>query len=331
MSDSHDDDELNEIMNQPPVTRMACGSMPPCDESPCESEDVGRNQKYEQWTTSDEKLFLPAARTLPLLPPGCYEIKTCQTMGIYFQRIPVRTEGLLRFPQTNSEKVIKEIQKFWEREERFRRFGLTYKRGIVLWGPPGSGKSCTIQIIMADVVSRGGVVVKFCHPGLFIEGMRILRLIQPNVPVVVLMEDMDSIMGMYPESDVLNILDGVDQVEKTVFLATTNYPEKLGHRIINRPSRFDKRFKIDHPNAESRRMYLKHLVAGQDDLEVDINRWVKDTNKFSLAHLKELFVAVVILGDEYEKSIKSLKSMKESISSEDDRDKVGFGREDCYA
>ena len=45
---------------------------------------------------------------------------------------------------------------------------------------------------------------------------------------------------------------------------TTNYPEKLGARIINRPSRFDKRFKIDLPNAESRKIYFEYLINGKD-------------------------------------------------------------------
>lgn len=332
---SDHDEELNEIMNSahPSTSTKSMQQHNDCC-SPCEAPSIGEdepvNQSYEQWTTNDDKIYFPANRTLDELPPGCYEIESCPA-GIYFEKIPVRTEGLLRFPQTNSERVIKEIQKFWDRESYFRRFGLTYKRGIVLWGPPGSGKSCTIQIIMADVVKRGGIVAKFTHPKIFIEGMRIMRQIQPTTPIIVLMEDMDSIIKHYSESDVLNILDGVDQIENTVFLATTNYPEQLGHRIINRPSRFDKRFKIDHPNAESREMYLRHIMKDADDLDIDIAKWVKDTDKFSLAHVKELFVAVTILGDDYPKALKSLRSMKENISSNDDRDRmVGFGNKEEY-
>jgi len=84
-------------------------------------------------------------------------------IGLYFEKIPVRSEGLLRFPDTNSERVVKEIQKFWEREDVFESYSLTYKRGILLYGP-GSGKSCTIQLIMEDVVNRDGIVIKFTDP-----------------------------------------------------------------------------------------------------------------------------------------------------------------------
>lgn len=295
----------------------------------CES-DVAKRElgNLVQWTTSDDKIFVPASHTRPHLAPGVFEIQHSPSIGIYFQRIPVKTEGLIRFPQTNSERVVREIQNFWEKENIFREFELSYKRGIILWGPPGSGKSSTIQLIMKDVVDRQGVVIKFANPGLFMEGMRIFREIEAETPIVILMEDIDSILEVFSESDVLNILDGVDQVEKVVFLATTNYPERLGARILNRPSRFDKRFKIDHPNTESRMLYFKHLLATREakELDIDLEKWVKDTEKFSIAHLKELFVAVVILGDDYAEAIETLESMKEVISSDDDSDKMmGFG------
>ena len=193
-----------------------------------------------------------------------------------------------------------------------------------------SGKSSTIQIIIADVVERGGIVIKFTHPSLFLQGMRAFKEVQKNTPIVVLMEDMDSIIETYSETSVLNILDGVDQVDKTVFLATTNYPEVLGARILNRPSRFDKRFKIGHPNAESRKIYFEHLIGGDEkaiNLNIDLNSWVTDTEGFSIAHLKELFVAVCILGDDYIKAVETLSSMKEKIASDDEFDKpeMGFG------
>lgn len=284
-----------------------------------------------QWTTSDGKTFIPASKTAEKITPGVYEIQHSEAVGIYFQKIPVIVQGLLRFPQTNSERVVTEIQKFWERESLFREYKLTYKRGIILWGPPGSGKSCTIQLIMRDVVDRGGIVVKFSYPSLFTDGMRVFREIEPQTPIVVLMEDIDSILKYCNESEVLNILDGVNQIEKAVFLATTNYPEELGERIINRPSRFDKRFKISHPNSESRKMYFEHLI-GPDritQLDIPIDQWVKDTEDFSLAHLKELFIAVVILGDEYQDAIDTLSSMREEQldSSKDEfKPSIGFGK-----
>lgn len=294
-----------------------------------QQNDQGNNpvSGYSTWTCSDEKKYFPAGQTVDKLPCGFYEPSYCHQRGYFLSKIPVKSEGLIRFPETNSERVIEEIQTFWDKEDLFEKYDLMYKRGIILWGPPGSGKSCTIQLIIADVLERGGVAIKFLDPNMFVECMRIFREIQFDTPLVVLMEDIDSILELYDESTVLNILDGVECVRKAVFLATTNYPEDLGARIINRPSRFDRRFKIPPPTEESRKIYFEHLFS-KSDLEVenfDVEKWVRDTDGMSVAHLKELFVAVCVLGQEYEETISILKLMSEDkISSSDDNPFVGF-------
>jgi ATPase family associated with various cellular activities (AAA) len=288
-----------------------------------------------QWTTGDNRRFIPSGSTKKSLPPGVYEIHQSSTIGLYFEKFPVRTEGLIRFPQTNSEKVLNQIDTFWNREHIFKEYKLPHKRGILLWGPPGGGKTCTVNLIMKDVVEdRQGIVIKFTHPSLFLEGMRVLRAIEKDTPVVVLMEDIDAILESNDESQVLNILDGVESVQKVVFLATTNYPERLGPRVVNRPSRFDKRYKIGYPDQESRTIYFKHLCGAKspEELGINLTKWVTDTEDFSIAHLKELFVAVVILGDTYTESLEDLKEMGENISSEHDESKTMnlFKKENSY-
>jgi SpoVK/Ycf46/Vps4 family AAA+-type ATPase len=184
------------------------------------------------------------------------------------------------------------------------------------------------------VIERGGVCFKFSNPELFCEGIRVFREVQPTTEVVVLMEDIDSIIEGNGESEVLNLLDGVDQVEKVVYLATTNYPERLGARILNRPSRFDKRFKMGHPKKMSRRIYFEHLISDKEIAEysIDLDRWVKDTDGMSIAHLKELFIAVCIFGNDYKEATKTLRSMVEEHpkSSEDEMSGFGFGSKDDY-
>jgi SpoVK/Ycf46/Vps4 family AAA+-type ATPase len=305
---------------------MIARSNEPSTSSSSDSEkiDVGG---LCQFTTNDNTQFFPASRTKKILPPAVYDIRCCSMKGIYFQKLPVKTDGLLRFPETNSEKVIEEIKKFWTREAAFKDFGLNYQRGVILWGPAGSGKSCTVKLVMQDVVERQGVVFKFRDPDLFSEGIRIFREIQPDTGMVVLMEDIDSIIENHSESQVLNILDGVDQIEKVVYLATTNYPERLGARILNRPSRFDKRFKMGHPKKASRKLYFEHLISEKtrDEYHIDLDKWVDDTENMSIAHLKELFVSVCILGNNYEEAIETLRSMVEEHPDSKEDAESGFG------
>lgn len=304
-----------------------------CDDAPAiascdDDKDAAKrsfNGKFIQWYTDGEK-FVACGDTVPLLPPGAYEINITPEQGTHFVRVPTKTEELLRFDDTDSDRVVKEIRTFWSKRDRYARHGLAFKRGVLLYGPPGSGKSCTIQLVMEDVIKLGGIVLVFKSPELFPLGMRLLRQIQPETPVVVIMEDIDATIERYNESLVLNILDGAERFDNIVYLATTNYPEKLGARVVNRPSRFDKRFKIPFPNEGVRRNYITALFKDVVDHPFELDRWIEDTKDLSIAHLKELFVSVVILGDEYEEAIDTLKGMREEVSSEKDdpSKKLGF-------
>src|SRR5581483_1208042 len=143
MTPENDNDELNQILRSPPTYHgnlKASRSRGYDGDSPVMEEGSGPRRGQElkclvQWTTADEKIFVPASNTAPKLSPGLYEITHSPTIGIYFQKTPIKTEGLLRFPQTNNERVVREIEKFWDLEGRFREYGLSYKRGIIMWGP----------------------------------------------------------------------------------------------------------------------------------------------------------------------------------------------------
>jgi len=116
---------------------------------------------HVQWSTNDYKIFIPTGRTCNVLTPGVYDILHSSNIGIYFQKIPINTDNIIRFPDSTSDVIVNEIKSFWEKEHVFKEFNLLYKRGIILYGPPGGGKSCTIQLIMKDVVERKGVVIRF--------------------------------------------------------------------------------------------------------------------------------------------------------------------------
>lgn len=283
---------------------------------------------YVQWSKSG-KLYIPTRETTDSIRPGLYEINHSNKHGLYFEHVPVNVENLVRFPDDNSDKVLKEIQTFWEKEDRFKQFDITFKRGILLYGKPGTGKSSLIKLVMNDVIDRGGIVINFNDPTLFKMGIRALREIHPDMPIVVIMEDIDSILDNRSRTAVLNILDGVSKIEKIVYLATTNYPEKLEARIVNRPSRFDKRFNIGLPCSESRRIYFEFLFENIDEeviqkVNYDLEKWVKDTADLTISHLRELFVAVVILEDDYEETLETLTEMDDVLEDQEGISAIGF-------
>ena len=268
-----------------------------------------------QWITSDNEMFRPAPSSIKALPPGYYNVGSDMS-GVYFCKRSTKTEELLRFPDSACDAILEEVDKFWKLEDKFKQSRIPYKRGIVMFGPPGSGKTSAIRMAIENLVNQHkGIVMDFPNPGVFDESYNALRQIQPTIPLIVLMEDLDAILNRSSESMVLNILDGVTDIDKTIFLATTNYPEKLGSRILNRPSRFDKKIQIGMPNESAREMYIKTKLVNENEQE--IKKWVKDTDGLSIAHIKELFVAHKILGEQYNKVLSVLRSMKYTPDSSD--------------
>lgn len=286
------------------------------------TKDIG----LKLWSSGDDELFFPVAKTFKQLPPDLYEIAIVDH-HIAFLRSNFVTEDLILFDDINASRIVSEIENFWSKANLFKKFGFPHRRGILLYGPPGGGKSSITKLIIQQIIERGGIAIKFNTPDRFIKGMRVLRSIQPQVPVVVVMEDIDSIVTNCNISSILNILDGVDSFENVVYIATTNYPETLEGRIKNRPSRFDRRYKVGLLNDTSRGLYLKHLLSktGESELPNGLERWIKDTNGFTPAHIKELFVSVKLFACEYDEILKILKNMYKKVSSENDIKSAGFG------
>lgn len=97
------------------------------------------------------------------------------------------------------------------------------------------------------------------------------RVIEPNRPILCIIEDIDGLVeDSYYETALLNILDGIGQMENTIYLGTTNFPEKLKERILNRPSRFDRRYEIKQPNDELREYYFRKKLTEDDLKSIDI-------------------------------------------------------------
>lgn len=284
-----------------------------------------------QWAIHGDS-FSPTGPTTKKLQPGLYKIEESNSLGVYLKEISINTGDLVKFPGTNCDAIVDDIHKFWSCKEKYLKIRQSYKRGILLHGKGGAGKTSTLNLVMKDLIKNDGIVIKFESPYLFDRILHKLRKIEPDRNIVVLMEDIESIIQEYDESTILNILDGVSSYENIVYLATTNYPEKLLGRITNRPSRFDRVFSFDVPNDETRRIYLENLVSnyqsdGKTKIDIDINAWIKDTKTLTIAHIKELFLSVYVFNYDYNETLRLLKDMKTRKVSKDDEEssgKLGF-------
>lgn len=291
-------------------------------------EDKNQMKDTRMWAVHGGRNYSPCETAVSQMPAGQYTIDHSDHIGIFFRRTDINLDDLIKLPDCVSQEVIAEISNFWTKEDHFRKFGFLWKRGVLMWGPPGSGKTSTLQIISEEIVKRNGMAIYVDNPSLAAKGLKILRQIEPHRSLVVMLEDIDSIIDTFGESDLLALMDGELQIDNVVFVATTNYPERLDKRFINRPSRFDIVKKIGMPNKQARTLYLSakcDRLAKAENVE-ELNRWVEASEGFSIAHLKELIVSVEVFEVDLDHAVARLKTMMSYSpkSSDNDDRKTGF-------
>lgn len=295
-------------------------------EPPMFSETARNKGNLAMWATFQGNNYIPCEESAYILPSGQYSIEHSNNHGVFFKKRTVNLDDLLILPDSAVEDVINQIEDFWTKEQHFRDLGFLWKRGVMLWGPPGSGKTSALQLLSARIIERGGISVYVGNPELAAHGLEMMRQIEPNRPLVVMLEDIDAILYRYGEAELLALLDGELQIDNVVFIATTNYPEKLDKRIKNRPSRFDYIKKVGMPSADARDIYLSHKNPRLKANAEERTDWVAKTKGFSIAHLKELIVSVEVFGISVDEAVQRLRYMSEvNISSDDSDDTTSFG------
>lgn len=247
------------------------------------------------------------------LEPGLYETGKSLAYGYFFKRLHIESKKLFAFEDNVSNLIIKDIEKFWSIKDKYSKYKMPFKRGILMYGPPGCGKSSIISLLTQSVLTNQGIIVKFnVNLDIFKSCMRQLRNLEPELPIIVLMEDLNYVLDNCDESEVLNMLDGLEKFShSTVYLASTNYFEELEDNIKNRPSRFDLVVEVNPPAANIRRLYLERLLLDDDQID-NLEQWVQDSEGFSFAHLEELFKSVFLFENDYAQTIERIKKMNTS-------------------
>ena len=272
-------------------------------------DDERKEEKISVWL-KDKDIIKPSTNIslLQKIEPGIYTVDFSRDHGIYCKKMDIKSDELFVFSDSISEKLLKEINTFWEKSERYKQNNLVHKRGILLEGFPGTGKSSIISILCKEIISKGGVVFK-------INGIRNLdtyfefirygfREIQPETPVVTILEDLDQYEEI--ESELLDFLDGKTHLDHHVVIATTNNTELIPDTFL-RPSRIDLKIEVPLPSEQTRREYFKFKNTPEDEIE----NLVKQSEDFSLADLKELYVCIYLLDYTVEEAVGKITAPKE--------------------
>jgi len=279
-----------------------------------------------QWTMAGPNAFVCVPNSVKTLPAGLYNVQPQRNGGVMFEKQQLQIDELMDFPDSKIDKILTDIDTFWAEGEKFYYHGFLHRRGYMFYGPQGSGKTCLVQQLVSNIIKANGIVF-YCTKPLYLQlGLTVFRTVEPNRPVICIFEDIDAIIKENGDDVLLSLLDGENQVDRVLNIATTNYPELLDRRIVNRPRRFDRVIRIDWPGDGVRRLYFekKLKIAGSE-----LDQWVAATERLSFAACAELVISVKCLGKDFNDTVKILKEQNAARpkSSEYDADesKVGFG------
>lgn len=289
-------------------------------------------QTHTQWSVLQNDQFAPSYVSISHVPSGLYEMKwnsPLQTWVIAKQALNI--DELYELPSPEIESILNDIKIFWRKRETYKEYNFVHKRGILLYGDPGCGKSGIIQLCVKNLIEEeNGIVINIKEDEdfkAFVEFVPTIRTIEPERPLIVILEDIDSLAGedRYSTTKLLNILDGVKQIENVVYIATTNYPEKLQERITNRPSRFDRRYEVQMPSREIRESYIKNKLSDDDLKNINLKEWLDSSEDMSLSHLKELVISVIVMGKDFKESLATLNALSDKPKIKGGKKKSGIG------
>ncbi|EJU03011.1 P-loop containing nucleoside triphosphate hydrolase protein [Dacryopinax primogenitus] len=224
------------------------------------------------------------------------------------------------------DEVKKDVYGFFDSEQIYKELGIAWKRGMIMWGPPGNGKTITVKAIMKDCDAKGFAplyVKSFQHyAGEEAAMQAVFDKARQMAPCVLIFEDLDALINDRNRSFFLNQMDGISNNDGLLCIGTTNHYDRLDPGLSERPSRFDRKYLFDNPDWEERKLYSKYWqhklatnkkISFPDPLVDDI---ASRTADFSFAYLKEAFVAaLVVLANGPENSKDFATTIRETIQS----------------
>ena len=193
-----------------------------------------------------------------------------------------------------------------DENSRYRDFDVPWKRGIIFHGPPGNGKTLSLRALMHSLISHEKQRPKPITL-LYVKSISMtyhIRMIfsfaRMVAPCLLLIEDIDTQITPDKLSYFFNEVDGLENNDGILMIATTNHLDKLDEGL-KRPSRFDRRYFFPLPELDERTQYsefwrLKLESHGAKvEFPKELSRKIAGiTDGFSFATMKEAFIATLL-------------------------------------
>jgi chaperone BCS1 len=219
-----------------------------------------------------------------------------------------------------SESVVKDVRQFLNSSKWYNDRGIPYRRGYLLHGPPGSGKSSFIQSL------AGELEYNICIMNLSELGMtddRFAHLLN-NIPPrsIILLEDVDAAFSDRTTNDsikqgydstltlsgLLNGLDGVVAAEERMVFMTTNHVSRLDP-ALTRPGRVDSHIYVGNVTEEQAMNLFLRFYENEQDMANEFVKKLKDNHMIGIVSPATLQGHFVLHKDSARAAVDEIKSL----------------------
>lgn len=226
---------------------------------------------------------------------------------------------------------VEEIIEFLKSPAKFKKLGAKIPRGVLLYGPPGAGKTLLARAIAGEAgvpffsISGSDFVEMFVGVGAS-RVRDLFKQAKANAPCIIFMDEIDAVGrhrgaglggGHDEREQTLNQLlvemDGFDQNAGIIMIAATNRPDILDPALL-RPGRFDRRIVVDRPDILGREAILKVHARGKPwAKEVDIKVIARRTPGFVGSDLANLLNEAALLASRKDKKEIGMEELEAAI------------------
>ena len=217
-----------------------------------------------------------------------------------FQEIKNATFDNLIVAGSLKQEIRDDLRQFFASQALYETYSIPWKRGILFVGPPGNGKTHAVKALINELGKPCLYVKSLDIPGHSNHtGIRaVFARARQSTPCILVLEDLDSLITPHNRSFFLNELDGFAANTGIITLATTNYPERLDPAILNRPSRFDRKYHFELPALTERISYIslwnESVQPALRMNDAEIAQVAEAVADFSYAYIKELFLSAMM-------------------------------------
>ncbi len=235
---------------------------------------------------------------------------------------------------------VHEVVEFLKDPARFKATGGRMPKGVLLVGPPGTGKTMLAKAVAgeakANFYSLSGSDFVELYVGVGAARVRALfKKARETAPSIIFIDEIDAIGRQRSSSDgsgaqqehdqtlnaLLVAMDGFDSDDAVVVFGATNRPDTMDKALL-RPGRFDRQVAVALPDLNGRRAILDvHASAVKLDASVDLAQIAKVTPGYSGADLANLLNEGAIHAARHKRETVTMADLDEA------RDKINWGRE----